>query len=267
MTVTGTTTIIGIVGSPIMQVKSPSLVNAFLTERGIDTVLIPMDVAADGIPALIETVRAWQNCAGMIVTVPYKQVVVKHMDHLTDRARRLSTVNLFRRDADGTLTGDITDGVGFVTALQAKGVTLAGANAAVIGAGGVASAIANALCECGVASLRLQDVDAARHDALAALLRADFPNVRISTGIDTIDGLDLLVNGTPVGMNGDPSLPLPAALLNGLSPRCIAADVVTAPALTPFLALAQAKGCRIQTGPEMTAPQVELFASFLGITD
>lgn len=265
MAITGATAVIGIIGSPIVQVKSPGLINAYFAQHRLDTVLIPVDLAAEGIPAFVATVRAWQNLRGIIVTVPYKQVLARHMDRLTDRARRLSTVNAFRREADGTLVGDIFDGVGFVEAITAKGVRLAGASAAVIGAGGVASAIANSLCESGVARLRIQDVDAARHEALAALLRADFPAVDIATGIETAVGLDLLVNGTPVGMNDDPSLPLSAAVLQGLTGSCCVADVVTAPTMTPFLTLARDRGCRIQTGIEMTEPQVSLLTRFLGV--
>jgi shikimate dehydrogenase len=37
-----------------------------------------------------------------------------------------------------------------------------------------------------------------------------------------------------------------------------------APVLTPFLAAAQAKGCRIQFGAPMLSSQIELMADFMG---
>jgi shikimate dehydrogenase len=41
------------------------------------------------------------------------------------------------------------------------------------------------------------------------------------------------------------------------------AEIIMAPALTPLLAAAQAKGCRIQYGAPMLACQIELMADFM----
>ena len=267
MTVTATTSVVGLIGTPIVQVKMPGVMNRFAFEHDIDVVLIPMDVAPDGIPALMQTVRSWNNLLGVIVTVPYKQVVAGLVDKLTDRGSRLMTANVVRRDRDGTLTGDILDGVGFIEAARKNGCAPEGKRAAVIGAGGVASAIANSLCENGVAFLSIQDVDATKQDRLIGTLRAVFPAVEITAGTGDLGSLDLLANGTPVGMNDDPSLPLPAEVLNNLPSTCYVADVVTAPLMTPFLKLAQGRGCRIQTGVEMTTPQLMPMSRFLGIVD
>ncbi len=265
MDVTGTTAIVGLVGTPIIQVKMPGVMNRYFAEHGLDFVLIPMDVSADGAPALMQAVRRWNNLRGIIVTVPFKQVIAGLSDRLTDRAARLTTANVVRRHADGTLEGDILDGVGFVAAARANGCAPEGKTAAVIGAGGVASAIANALCENGVARLSIQDVDTTKQDKLIATLRATFPKIEISGGITRVDDLDLLANGTPVGMNGDPSLPLSDAVLAGLTARSFVADVVTAPLMTPFLERARAAGCTVQTGIEMTTPQLMPMARFLGV--
>lgn len=265
VSITGATRVIGLIGTPIVQVKMPGVMNAYAVEHGIDVVLIPMDVAAASVPDLMRTVRGWHNLLGIIVTVPFKQVVAGLCDDLTPRARRLTTANVVRRDADGRLTGEILDGVGFVDAARANGFDPDGKAAAVIGAGGVASAIAHSLCEHGVRSLRIEDVVTAKRDALVATLAGAFPAVRVEAGIPSVERLDLLVNGTPVGMNGDPSLPLDQAMLRTLPAGCYVADVVTAPVMTPFLQLAQSRGCRIQTGIEMTRPQLMPMARYLGV--
>lgn len=265
MLVTASTAIVGIVGTPIMQVKSPSVMNAYFTERGHDAVLVPIDLDPAAMPAFLAMLRAWRNLRGMIVTVPYKQVLAPLVDQRTPRAERLGTVNVIRREADGTLHGDILDGLGFALAAAAHGFEPRGCGAAVIGAGGVAGAIANALCEGGIARLAITDTDAAKQGRLLATLRAAFPAVALTEGIASVADLDLLVNGTPVGMNGDPSLPLPGDVLAGLAAGCLVADVVTAPAITPFLALAQARGCAVQTGVEMTATQMLSLARFMGV--
>lgn len=265
MTVTGTTRVLGLLGTPIVQVQMPGIMNRSCEEHGLDFVLFPVDVGADGVAPLMQAAKAWHNLNGLIVTVPYKQVVARLCDKLTDRAARLSTANIVRRDADGTLVGDILDGVGFVEAARANGFAPEGKRAGVIGAGGVASAIANSLCESGVSELRIQDIDTAKQAGLAATLRGAFPAIRVLEGIGDVSSLDLLANGTPVGMNGDPSLPLPDAVLAGLGKATYVADVVTKPLMTPFLTLAQSRGCRIQNGVEMTRPQLMPMARFLGV--
>jgi shikimate dehydrogenase len=265
MIITGTTAIVGIVGHPIMQVKSPGVMNAYFESKRHDAALLPIDLQPDAIPAFVTLLHAWDNLRGMIVTVPFKQVLAPLVDHLTPRAARLGTVNVIRRDQDGTLHGDILDGLGFTTAMQSHNVDAKGRAAAVIGAGGVASAVANALCESGVASLTLQDPDTTKQDRLIATLKQAFPAIAISSGITTLSGLDILVNGTPVGMNNDPNLPLPKPLLQDLHGTTFVADVVTAPAMTPFLLLAQQRGCTIQTGPEMTETQMLHLARFMHV--
>ena len=121
MLVTGTTAIVGIIGNPIVQVKSPGAMNRYFADNALNTVLVPMEIAPDAIPGFIAMMRRWTNCKGIIVTVPYKQVVALLLDDLTPRAARFSTVNVFRRDADGTLTGEMFDGVGFVAAAARHG--------------------------------------------------------------------------------------------------------------------------------------------------
>ena len=265
MLISGTTSMLAIIGNPIVQVKSPGAMNRYFADHGLDSVLVPMEIAPSAVPGFVAMVRGWSNCWGIIVTVPYKQVVAPLLDMLTPRAARFSTVNVFRREGDGTLHGEMFDGVGFIAAAAAHGVEPAGKTAAVVGAGGVACAIANSLCEHRVARLAIQDIDRGKQDALIATLRAAFPAVAIEAGIAGVGGTDILVNATPVGMNGDPRLPLPDAMLAELTGRCFVADVVTAPTMTPFLTLAQQRGCMFQTGLEMTEAQMSALVGFLGV--
>ena len=265
MPITGTTEVVAIIGNPIVQVKSPGLMNEYLASKGRDAVEIPIELAPDGIDGFVAMVRRWTNSKGFVVTVPYKQAVAPKLDRLTARAARFGTVNVVRRDPDGTLEGEMLDGVGFIAAAARHGVSVKGKTATVVGAGGVASAIANSLCEEGVVRLRIQDLDSKKQDGLIATLRAAFPAIDIAAGRTPIAETDILVNGTPVGMNGDPRLPVPAEYLDGLTSRTFVADVVTSPAMTPFLTLAKARGCTIQVGTEMTETQIEALAAFMRI--
>lgn len=268
--ISGTTEIVVIAGEPIRQVKSPQNFNHWFESRGQDTAMIAMDLASEQVEAFATVAHGWRNLRGVVVTVPHKQAFAKLCDALTPRAKALGATNVIRRDADGTLTGDMVDGFGFLGAARAHGFSSPGRRALVIGAGGVGSAIAFALCETGIAELGLMDVNVDRLAALSTMLQFHFPNVAMMSSCDSLAALDLVVNATPIGMATTSStsaadLPLPAALLDTLPASALVADVVTSPDITPLLAAAKAKGCRIQKGAEMAKAQLEFLGGFMGV--
>ena len=263
--VQGTTRIATIVGHPVVQVKLPGLLNRHLQEQGADVAMVPLDVPPAGLGAFFQLIRHGQNLIGTVLTIPHKQAAVAHLDLLSDRARALGAVNVVRRADDGSLHGDHVDGFGFLNAARAHGFHPQGRAAMVVGVGGAGGAIACALCEVGIARLVLIDRDTARVVELGARLRAQFPQVHIDDHCDTLAGLDLIAQATPMGMQpGDP-LPLPPALLDTLTAETLVGDAITVPAITPLLALAQARGCKVQTGLEMSRASMEFLGGFLGV--
>lgn len=262
----GTTRIVAIIGSPVTQVKSPENFNAVFAEAGADVAMIAMDIKPEAVADFLSLVRRWDNLDGFVVTIPHKQAVAAGIDVLSERAALLGAANVVRREADGTLRGDMVDGLGFVAAARANGFDPAGRRALIVGGGGAGSAIAHALCEAGVARLVVSDVDTARAQRLADQLGQSFAatDVAVSASADAA-GFDLVVNATPLGMKpGDP-LPVGEDLLGELPGSALVADVVTAPEVTPFLKAAQARGLRIQTGPQMAKAQLGLLGGFMGV--
>ena len=268
-TITGTTRVVPIIGQPIRQVRSPDLFNALAARRGADAVLVPIEVAPADVPGFVAFHRTWRNSPGFIVTVPHKRAVAGLADALSPRAARLGAVNLVARDAEGRLAGDHLDGMGCLAAMRAHGVVPWGRSALVVGVGGAGSAIADALCEAGVARLALRDLDVTRLDAVRAMLRREFPGVEVAEDAPGLGlgAYDLVVNATPVGMGGTGGLPMAAAEIATLRPGAHVADVVTDPRVTPFLAAARARGCSVQAGEEMVAAQMEAFARGLGLLE
>ncbi|MFK1824825.1 shikimate dehydrogenase family protein [Klebsiella variicola subsp. variicola] len=253
--VSGTTQVVAVIGHPIAQVKSPDNFNRYFAEQHMDSVMIPVDIAPDAVVDYLNALRGWQNMTGVLVTVPHKQRAAALVDELTPRARRLNAINVIRKLADGRLQGDMLDGVGFQPA---------GKQALLSGCGGVGSAIAWGLCEAGIRQLALHDQNPTTWQRLHDLLAEAFPAVQLSALPDTLHGVDLLVNGSPAGMAGFDELPLPQALLDTLASATHVADVVTAPVMTPLLTFAAARGCRVQTGPEMALAQMTLMGQFIG---
>ena len=250
----GATRIHLIVGDPVVQTKSPAGLTAEFAARGVDAVCIPMQVAAADIDAFFAVAKRVQNVDGIVVTVPHKLAATRHCDVLSQRSRALAAVNAMRRGPDGRWSGDMTDGVALVAALRAAGCEPKGRRALVVGAGGAGSAVVLALAEAG-ARAAVHDIDTARRDDLIRRLAA----WKVAASADPA-GCDLVVNATPLGMAAGDPLPVD---VTRLAPGAVAADLVTMPAVTPFLAAARERGAQIVTGADMFAPQAGILADFL----
>lgn len=259
--ISGKTVLLPIIGRPIEQVKAPQFFNDFFAKSGIDAVTTAFELSDDGANAFIRMIRECANAAGYIATIPHKQRSAVACDVLSKRGAFLGAVNLIRREADGRLVGDMTDGLGCVNAMRSHGVDPKGKTAMVVGVGGAGSAIAHALAEAGVRHLSLTDLDLDRAAALAKRLGEAFPQVQIVVGSPDMATVDIAANASPVGMNGDPNLP---HSLDGIRAGALVSDVVTNPEATPWLQAARERGCIGQTGREMVAGQFELMATHFG---
>ena len=117
----GETLVVPILGDPIAQVKSPDGVTRALVARGRDAVVVPMHVLRDDLDTVVRGLGPVRSVAGLIATVPHKFGLAAHCATLTDRAAFLGSVNVARRNPDGTWHGDQVDGAAFVAACRANG--------------------------------------------------------------------------------------------------------------------------------------------------
>jgi shikimate dehydrogenase len=110
-----------------------------------------------------------------------------------------------------------------------------------------------------VQELVLHDVDETRAADLVKLL-AGRGNTNVTVGPPDPTGCDMVCNATPLGMaDGDP-LPVDTDLLTS---SMFVGDVIAGHGLTPFLAAAEAAGCRTANGGQMVAAVQELMVEFL----
>jgi len=260
MTITGKTRVFAILGDPLAHARSPEGINAIFAERGLDAVLVPAEVDADGFDAAVAGFKSLRNCAGLILTMPHKQAMCRHVDLLRDNGRLVGAINAARRLADGRWEGDMFDGQGYLGALRMHGIDPAGMRVHIIGAGGVARAMVMALAGAGIASVTLRDLDRERAVQLVQSAKAAYPRLAAeAVGEDRYD-CDLVANATPLGMrSGDPL----ACAVERIGPRVIVTDVIPNPEITPLLAAARSRGCRIVTGRDMFEAQVGMVAQFL----
>ena len=261
--VTGATRVCGIVGTPLRAAQAPASMNALASRRGIDLAVIPIEIADDGLDGLFIAVRAWENLAGLVVTMAYKSRVLPLVDSVTPRAAVAGNVNVVRRMPDGHLAGDQLDGAAMVRCLQRAEVPVRGSRIALLGAGGVASSIAFALADELPAAISVINRSPGRAQELVRRLTALAPAISVGVGqVRDLASADLVINATSVGSLINPGLALPVELI---SARTVVADVVTAPDPTELLRAAAGAGCRVVSGMDMQRAQLDDIFAFLDV--
>ena len=261
MGIDGHTELIAHIGHPTHAFKAPLIYNPYFEAQGINAVVVPMACKAEDFPAFLRAVFALDNVRGALITMPHKVSTVALLDEASPAVHVAGACNAVRRDAHGRLVGEQFDGEGFVRGVQRKGLDLSGRTALVVGAGGVGCAIAASLAGAGIGAMRLFDVDANRAERLRARLNEHHPAIEVTTGSRHPVSCDLVVNATPLGMNDGDPLPLDVSLL---SPHTFVGEVVMKSEITPLLAAAQARGCRIQPGTDMLFEQIPAYLAFFG---
>ncbi|MCU0888744.1 MAG: shikimate dehydrogenase, partial [Rubritepida sp.] len=162
--ITGRARLAGVAGWPVAHSRSPRLHNHWIARQGLDAAYVPLPIPPE---RFAECVRALAACGfrGMNVTIPHKEAAFAVCDTVSARARRAGAVNTLVFDEGGAITGDCTDGVGFLASLG--GFDPRSGPAVLMGAGGAARAIAAALLDAGCPRVTLVNRSRARAEALA----------------------------------------------------------------------------------------------------
>ncbi|MEO6566734.1 MAG: shikimate dehydrogenase [Casimicrobiaceae bacterium] len=257
--ITGATRLFAIIGDPIAQVRSPEVFTARFAANGIDSVLVPVHIASADLEVVIPALMKLRNLDGLLITVPFKARMVRYAARLGVAAECIGAVNALRREVDDSWTGDMFDGAGFLGGAVGKGQRLEGRRVALFGAGGAGSAIACALADAGVASIDIIDPEAGRADSLVAKLEAAFPQCVLRAARSRPPDATMIVNASPVGMQGGDGLP---GDVGTLTPDMLVGDVVVKAVPTPLIDLATRHGCVCVTGHDMLGGQIDAIMNF-----
>jgi shikimate dehydrogenase len=257
--VSGKTRLFGIVGHPIEQVRSPEMFTAEFRRRGCDAILVPLHVLPDDFDAALPQLLRLQNLGGLVFTIPFKVRACAFAEVMGEQGRVVGAINALVKGADGRWHADIFDGLGCVEAFRRRDMRFAGKRVMLMGAGGAGSAIAVAIGYERPASLRIFDVDAERAAVLGHKLARANPGLDASAGAPTTDGIDILLNASPVGMLGDARLPIEIATL---ARELVVFDAIVKPERTPLLTLAEKCGCTTVYGREMMRGQISRMVDY-----
>jgi shikimate dehydrogenase len=261
-----------VIGDPIAQSKSPTIHKFWLGKLGISADYRACQVPAEGLAAYFAARRTDPDWRGCNITMPHKLVAIAQLDELDPLAARLRAVNAVVRDPAGRLRGFNTDVDGFLEPLLPL---LAAPHlvrmARIIGAGGAARAIVAALADHGF-TLVLAARDPAKARALLDELAphgehhtsplAHFATPTDFAFDDRSQLFDLVINASPLGMDGQPPLVFD---LSHAPPGSVIYDIVTHPLETALLKTACAAGFATIDGLAMLIGQAAAaFEMFYG---
>jgi shikimate dehydrogenase len=244
-----------VIGYPIEHSRSPLIHRRWIEALGLkaryEAQLVPTGELRDYF-ARRRGDPFWRGCN---VTMPHKEAVLALLDRLEGAAAAIGAVNTIFRDEEGRLVGRNTDVHGIRQALAG---TRRPHRAVLVGAGGAARAAAFALAQWGVEEVHIM----ARRPEQAERLAADlFPAATTGT-FGPAPPADLLINATPIGMDGGEEWPV---ALDRLPGHAITFDMIYAPAWTPLRLAAERQGLRTLGGAPMLLFQAaEAFTSFFG---
>ncbi|MFY9783764.1 MAG: shikimate dehydrogenase [Acidimicrobiales bacterium] len=236
---------LGVVGSPVSHSLSPQLHEAGLRLTGLTgssaRVELPLDRASE-LPRLLS-----RDFDALSVTSPLKNAAFALCDELSDVAQRTESVNTLSV-IEGKLSGISTDGDGFINALSNSfGAVVTNAHVVILGAGGAASAIIDALVRHEASSIVVHGRTESKVDVLVERYKIVHSSSLVYRPID------LIVNTVPV-LGRQPE----AAVLQGVHPETIAVDIAYDPRETEWRTRYELAGCRTMNGLAMLAYQAAL---------
>ena len=171
MVISGRTQIIAHLGYPTESFTAPMIYNPWFAARGIDAVVVPMGVRAEHYAGFLRPLFSLSNIRGALVTMPHKVTTAGMLDRVSTAVEIAGACNAILRCPDGSLYGEMFDGIGFTRAAKAQGFTFAGAACLIVGAGGVGSAIAAAIAPERPGSMALYDIRDGAVDPLQGVER------------------------------------------------------------------------------------------------
>jgi len=184
--------IYGVVADPVRHSISPAVHNRAFQSRRLDAVYLPLLVH----PAQLKDFFAMAEkmpIAGVSVTIPHKQKVMRYLHSIDPLAKRIGAVNTITRKA-GKWRGSNTDVAGILVPLKKK-INIARSSILVVGNGGAARGAAFALTDAG-AKVSITGRNPDRVRALgkscnaAPLLKEQLRDLHF----------DAIIHATPLGM-------------------------------------------------------------------
>lgn len=226
-----------VIGDPIGHSLSPLLQNTMLEYLGEDAVYLAVPVKAGTVRDFVSAAKT-MGILGFNLTMPHKEDIIPLLSSMTPEAAACKSVNSVRI-RDGKLEGHSTDGIGFRRSIQDLGWDYPGKTVTILGAGGAAKSVALTASMAGAKQVHVVNRTLARAEQLCSGHSNMAPH-SLTQLPELLPQTDILINATPVGMNGTAGGTIPD--LTPLKKDALCMDCIYAPAMTPFMQEAKKQG-------------------------
>ena len=238
---------------PVSHSLSPTLHAYWINKYSVNGSYLALAVSPEDFRSTLKGLSK-AGFAGVNVTLPHKETALKTVDIVDYKAQRIGAVNTVIVKEGGVLFGTNTDGYGFLANIRDQLTRWEAGSGpiVVIGAGGAARGICLTLLDEGAREIRLVNRTKARADILAGELGGSIFVVPWSEKEDVLEGAQLLINATSLGMVGMEKLNIS---LGRLPLSAVVYDIVYSPLETNLLATARARGNTVIDGLGMLLHQ------------
>lgn len=251
--VNGKTKVCGLIGCPVEHTKSPLIHNTLAECMGIDLVYVPFNVQKECVGDAVKGIYAL-GFLGLNVTVPHKSEVIPYLKEIDPLALQIGAVNTLV-PTEGGFKGYNTDMPGLYRSMQEDGVAIEGEKVIILGAGGVARAVALLMASKNVAEIILLNRTLEKAEQICKEVHSFYSKVSArALALADYDTLPkekyLVIQATNVGMhpNVDEAVIEDASFYERVHTGY---DLVYNPAQTKFMALTKEHGGRAFNGLKM----------------
>lgn len=257
-----------VIGNPVGHSLSPRIHLPVLRRFYKNARYELAEVTKEGLAPWVE--KEGRFLDGFNITMPHKVGIIPFLDGLTEDGRLLATINTVVRHEQGLL-GHNTDGIGFQQALAGEGKTFKGSRVTFLGAGGVSTSLALKAAMEGAAKINILARRPEKAQEITGKVEALEKNTALAWGawdIQTIKSFcgetDILINATPLGMEGIDQNYQDFSFLDSLDEKAILCDLIYKPNPTALLLEGQKRGLKTLSGLPMLIYQA-LYADRLYI--
>lgn len=249
----------GLLGYPLGHSLSTYIHEAGFKSLGLDYTYELLETSPENLVERVKDLK-YNGYAGFNVTIPLKLPITMFLDEIDDSADVVGAVNTIVINQDKTLKGYNTDVLGFRNAIP-NDIVLNGKAAGVLGTGGAARAAIAALTEMGIKSIKIFTRNIPNSMKLLNYLEERYTNIEFNLyqieHIRNLSDIDILVNCTPIGMQGRGAdyTPVEEKELCTLPQGAVVYDVIYNPKRTILLKLAAKNGYRTINGLDMLVHQ------------
>ncbi len=216
-------------GNPIKHSKSPHIHALFAAQTGIPHSYGRVLAPPDDFEQVLRSFFA-DGGEGANITMPFKERAFALCDQLTERASQAGAVNTIKKQADGTLLGDNTDGIGLLTDLRRLELIRPESRILLVGAGGAARGVILPLLSYGCSIMLTNRTFERAQELVSFYQHAGNIDALPLTGLAE-PGFDLVINATTSGVHGQ----VPALPDTLITPAVSCYDMFYQKGLTPFL--------------------------------